>query len=268
MPAGHLDVSSVILFCIALIFVAWIARQAVAKARAGPVRFRLPLASLAKPSKQATPIAYIVIIASLVLLAAMIGSQANSTSRLIPVWLLWNGVSTVSQNLRRDVTRWPVLLTALLGLNLGVVALPMELWSLQAGKNPAPVLPGPLMLVFSVIFFVMGAAALHEYIAGTRVRERGIELFGITQAWSRIVVHDWCAHEGGFDLLLTILSPRLFGIPYGRDAEIIVPVPAADHPALEDFLVEHAATAKRSPLLEDVSEFPESFFSSAGQSDE
>ena len=45
-------------------------------------------------------------------------------------------------------------------------------------------------------------------------------------------------------LRLTIVSPRLFGMPYGPDVERIVPVPAVVRPALEAFLAEHTTTAE------------------------
>jgi len=124
-----------------------------------------------------------------------------------------------------------VLASGLLALVMGAVALAFGLWALQAE---------PFILV-ALVGFVRGATALQEYMLGTRVRERGIEILGSFLAWSRGVVKDWFPREGGFDVALTIRSPRLFGMRVTADGE--VPVPASERPALEVFLAEHAATA-------------------------
>jgi hypothetical protein len=60
------------------------------------------------------------------------------------------------------------------------------------------------MIVYSMILVVMGAATLQDTVTGTRVRERCIEclgpMFWSAQPWSRIIVKDWQAREGGFAL--------------------------------------------------------------------
>jgi hypothetical protein len=95
----------------------------------------------------------------------------------------------------------------------------------------------------ALVGFLRGATAIQEYMLGTRVRERGIELFGSFLAWSRGVVKDWFPRDGGFDVALTIRSPRLFGMRVTAEGEVTVPVPASERPALEVFLAEHPATA-------------------------
>ena len=80
----------------------------------------------------------------------------------------------------------------------------------------------------------MAAAMLQESVTGTRVCQRGIEcgspMFWTTQPWSRIIVKDWQAREGGFTLHLTIRAPRLFGLRAVPDSQIFVPVPASRRP--------------------------------------
>jgi hypothetical protein len=68
-------------------------------------------------------------------------------------------------------------------------------------------------------------------------------MFWTTLPWSRIIVKDWQAREGGFALHLSILSPGLFGMRVGRDSEIIVPLTASERPALEAFLAEHTVAS-------------------------
>ena len=50
------------------------------------------------------------------------------------------------------------------------------------------------------------------------------------------IVKDWRESEGRLELCLTVPSTRPSGVAYGRDREIVVPVPASDAPALEEFL--------------------------------
>jgi len=145
---------------------------------------------------------------------------------------------------RRDAKRWLVLASGLLALVIGAVVLAVGLRAVQAGDRSAYHLTGALMLVCSVILFVVGAALIQDSTLGTRVRERGIEMFCTTQPWSRIVVKGWHAREGGFALHLAIISPRLFGMPLEDESEIVIPVSASERPALEVFLTGHAATSR------------------------
>jgi hypothetical protein len=170
-----------------------------------------------------------------------ISSRKTDLESTLPVtWMLAFFVWMLSLNSpRRDAERWLVLASGLLGLVIGAVVLAVGLRALQAGTIWKQALPGPLLLVFSFMLLVAGAAAIQEYVTGTRVRERGIELFRTTWPWSRIVLKDWRAREGGFDLHLTILAPRWYGRPWGRDSEVVVPVIASGRTALEAFLAEH-----------------------------
>ena len=267
MLAGHLNRYDGMLPFLSLVIAAGIVREAISRARAGSIWFRLPLASLAKRGKYTTAPAYFLIVVSLGLLTLAAITDRTANALVIPIWLLWSSVSDVSLNTRRDAKRWLVLTTGLLGLVLAAVALASGLQELRAGGHSPPILYGPLLLAFFGTFFVMGATALHEYVSGTKVRERGIEAFCRIQPWSRIVVKDWRASPSGFDLYMTILSPRFFGMPYRSDSEFVIPVPAEIRPALEAFLAGHTAIAERPRVDEEAFIFPETFLTNDGQND-
>jgi hypothetical protein len=156
----------------------------------------------------------------------------------------WSRICNQPWLSRRDANRWLVLASGSFTVAMGAMLLANGLRVIQLGDHSANGLLRALMLVYSVIFFVLGAGAIQECISGTRVRERGIEMFSWTRPWSRVVVKDWQAREGGFALHLSILSPQGFlAMPLMLGAEIIVPVPASERPALEVFLAGHTATA-------------------------
>ena len=232
---------------LALLSIALIAREGVSRLGAGPVRFRLGIASRAdsRQGSAAHLSGWTLTFCGLLFLFPIFRVYPDSWQHFMP-WLwpfLWLCVCTLSLGSpRRDAKSWLVLAAGLLSLVNGAALLAVGLRILRAIANPPDQLPRALLLVGSVIFFVMGAAALQESISGTLVRERGIQMFGTTQPWSRILVKDWQAREGGFDLHLTVLPPRLFGMSVERDSEIIVPVPASERPALDVFLAGHTAT--------------------------
>jgi hypothetical protein len=88
------------------------------------------------------------------------------------------------------------------------------------------------------MFFAIGAGALQEYVSGTRVRGRGIEMLATTFPFSRVLVQGWHPREGGFDLCLSVRPFRLVTQPHrDRDSAFIVPVTASERPALEAFIV-------------------------------
>jgi hypothetical protein len=255
----------VFVFCslFALVYIAWIVWEAVPRLTAGPIRFRLPLASLAKPLKPSKmgqglidPLSFTAagFGFSLGFVLFFISRTPSTTTyswfwTWFPVLLPWVvakdllGTGRRWFNPRREAKPWRVLASGLLSLVMGALALALGLRALQDGKNPAGQPAGPLILA-SAIGFVMGAAALQEYMSGTRVRERGIEAFGTFLPWWRIAVWGWHPREGGFDgiLYLAIPSLRLFRVPVTPDAEVYVPVPASERPALEVFLAGHTAT--------------------------
>lgn len=220
------------------------AREAVFRLKAGPIRFRFPLASMANPPRRVTRSTVLLVFCVLLNLTgvALRMYPPVSATTILFLWVVVNNLQ--SSHPRRDARRWLVVASGLLGLLLGTMVLADGLRVVPAGADPLfSGWPRGLMLVFSVICFVTGAATIQECLSGTLVRERGLEIFGATHTWPRIVVKDWQECDGGFALRVSILSARLFGMPYRPDVERIVPVPAPERPALADFLAGHAATA-------------------------
>jgi hypothetical protein len=239
----------------AAIYIAWRARDEIRRLAAGPIRFRLPLASLARPwreGKRLTSTGAGFGLLAVVLLVSVRAPSPNSLADnvfsvlvgiLLPAALLY-GPSGGSEP-RRQETPMRVLASGWLTLAIGAVALASGVLALRTSANPADHPAGPLLFI-AVIAFLTGVAVLREYRIGTLVREGGIEIFGGFVPWSRVAVEDWSPREGGFVLTLLIHSPRrLFGMQVMPDSELIVPVPAVERPAIEAFLAEHATAAVR-----------------------
>ena len=246
---------------LALVSIALFVQEVVARLTAGPVRFRLAIASAAAPwAGGATSLwdplrglrlrgvaAYgwvrmFLLLASLsIVLSITSRDQLFVGSRLMLIIALSQCLLSF-RLARRDAKWWLVLASGLFSLATGAVILAVELRALQgAGDSSAYRSPEALLLVGSAILFAIGAAVIQDSILGTRVRERSIEIYCTSLPWSRIVVKDWHARDGAFALRLTILPPRLFGVQLEVENEITVPVSAAQRPALEDFLGAHAA---------------------------
>jgi hypothetical protein len=240
MMSSHWFVPSVLSLLAALMII-W---QPLAGQKAGPIRFRLPLASMAKPSRRPLGCTILLVLAMFLVITATFLSE-NPRDLATPVFCLW----VVAGNLqgvhpRRQTIRWLVLASGWLGLVLAAMLLASELGAYQAslfGMSRGP------KLIFSALCLAVGVVTIREGLSGTLARERGLEIMGATHPWSRVVVKDWQDHDGGFALRLNLLSPRLFGMPARRDLEMIIPIPATERPALEAFLAGHAATAGRSP---------------------
>ena len=251
MPLGlrlALSVAVLLPFVIAPIM-----REVVFRLKAGPVRFRLALASQSNRSQaSASSLAVMAFFFFGLLSIPNVPAFADSRQFAMIVWwllmpILWFWLCTASLlTLRRDAKSWLALASGLLSLAYGALILVIGFRALQSADHSAYRFPGLFMVLDSVILFVIGAAALQEYVTGTGVREGGITMFWITRPWSRIVVKDWLARQGGFDLVLTIRSPQVFGMQLTRDGEAIVPVSARERPALEAFLTEHTAAAGES----------------------
>jgi hypothetical protein len=242
MPSFYTFALLAIFSLLALFMIAMIAREARARLKAGPTRFRLPLASLANPPRGTEVTSIIFLISALMLIPAAMSGRDPSTW-VFPMLFPWLAVNNLqSLNPRRDARRWLVLASGLLVLVPGTMLLAIGSRNLHAGNAPYG-LPAWFPFCWSFPLFVSGAAAIQEFASGTRVREGGIEMFATTYPWSRIVVKGWHAREGGFALRLFIASPRLFDVPCMPDRELIVPVPASERPALEDFLAGRTATA-------------------------
>jgi hypothetical protein len=239
-------ISNAVFSLIDLVLITWVAREAVSRLRAGPVRFRLEIASMPDRGRgKRTTVAFLFLLSLALYLAVMeiiSPSLLESPRNLIPwLWVMLFLNSSVLP--RRDEKRWLVFASGLIGLVAGAVLLAAGLRILRFADLSVHLWTRSLMIVFSVILFAWGAAVLQESLSGTRVRERAIEVLGTTWLWSRIVVKDWQAREGGFALQLSILSPQgFFDMPIMAGKEVIVPVPASERPALEAFLAGHTAT--------------------------
>jgi hypothetical protein len=229
---------------LALFLVGLIVREVRARLKAGPVRFRLPLASVARPPQAAR--AFTILLSVVVLLVLLPGliRQADLSAWVLPVVFLWMILNSLQASItRRDERRWLVLASGLLPLALGAMLLVVGARSLQAGDALFLGTPTWFPLCWSFSLFVVGAVMIQEFASGTRVREGDIELFGATRPWSRVVIKGWQEREGGSALRLSIASPWRGEMPPGLDNELIVPVPASERPALEDFLAGRTATA-------------------------
>jgi hypothetical protein len=247
MTPAYIFFSAVYLVA-ALVLIALIAREAVSRLRAGPVRFRLGIASsftyrgrrqMGKARQVVIVCAFIAYLAAVVL---EIIFPPRDPKRFYGSG--WIGLLFMSAVLyRTDAIRWLVFAWGLIILLTGAALLRAGLWIRQFADISVQ-WPRALMLVYSVIFFVIGAALLQESILGTIVRKHGIQMFCATVPWSRVVVKDWQAREGESALHLSILSPEgFFAMTLRPRGEIIVPVSASERPALEAFLAEHTATA-------------------------
>ena len=245
-----------VLTLLALVSIVLFIRDVHARLTAGPVRFRLAIASAAAPWATGSTSWYdplrglrlrgvaaygwvrMFLLLALLSVVVSITSRAQLLvgSRLMLMIALF--LCTLSFRLtRRDRHWWLVLASGVFSLATGAVILAVEVRALQpAGDRSAYKSPEALLLVASVLFCAIGAALIQDSILGSRVRERGIEMFCTTQPWSQIVVKDWHASGGAFSLRLTLMPPRLFGMQLELEKEIVIPVAAAARPAIEEFL--------------------------------
>lgn len=229
-----------------LFMMAGIVRETRARLKAGPVRFRLPLASVGKPRQ--TPVAsrIVLVICALIILPLAVKSGMDSIGWVLPILYLWILVNNQQMAVpRRDARRWLVLTSGLLGLATGASIASFGVRGLLTGHDLIG-MPAWFFFFWSMTALVPGALAILELVSGTRVREGGVEMFGRTLPWSGVAVKGWREGEGGTMLCLTVPYPRPFGVPSGRDGEIVVPIPASDRPALEAFLTAHTRAAGRS----------------------
>jgi hypothetical protein len=247
MPPSSI-VFNMIFSLLALLLIVWIAQAAVSRLGAGPIRFRLGIASLPDRGQvKATKMGFLFAFLCFVLVVVMEIIFSPPEPLLAPILFLCGWVFFVGLTLpQRHEKRWLVFAAGLLLLVAGAVLLASGLRIIRFADTSVHQWPRALMIVYSMILFGMGAATLQESMTWTRVRERGIEcpgpMFWTTQPWSRIIVKDWQAREGGFALHLTIRSPQgFFSQGFTPGGEIIVPVAASERAALEAFLAEHTA---------------------------
>jgi hypothetical protein len=239
-------------------------REAVDGRNAGPIRFRLPPASMATPQRGALVGTAVLALCVLMTLPAAFSSRQLS-SLAAPLLLLWAAVNNFPAFLpRRHARRWLLLASGLLSLMIAATVLAVGLWAGPTGEESMfPGWPRVLVLILAVLLFAGGAREMREWHRGTLLRERGIEIFGRTHPLSRIIFKGWQEVDGESMLRLAMRAPRLFDVPFGDDRELVVPVPASERPALEAFFAAPAATVGRSRVGEEMGRLPET--SSTGE---
>ncbi len=221
------------------------------RARAGPVRFRLPLASMAGAKAdrawRMTTRSWISLISCvLVVVGLSLGGDLPGALLLgMNMGAFFaNGSRYVT---RRDRSRWAGWVAAGWALAGGAVSLAFGVLTLTTGfATQKSILkssgPGTLIVLGAVVGG-WGVYQVVEMLRGTVLRERGVELFGVTRPWKRVAVEGWSPDEGGGFLLgLKLLSPRLFAHKVRGDMAVVVPVAAADRPDVESFLTGRGAT--------------------------
>jgi hypothetical protein len=176
--------------------------------------------------------------AALMLCAVLIGKSWTLLALLLPGIVNSQGVNRPLLGAKR----WAFLASGLITLASGAVIL-----AISSGIIPTESIfkftPWALLLALGFIYVAMGAWQILRAIWGTRVHESGIDIpmFESIFPWSRIVVKEWEATEGGYALhLILILVP-----PRGSRIEVIIPVPASERATLEEFLTKQIATAAR-----------------------
>ena len=163
---------------LALVSIALVAREAVARCTAGPIRFRLPMASASAPwprnASWLDPLrglrlrdiaAYGWVRMCLLLALLSIVLCITSRKELLEGPSLMLIVALVQCSLsfrlaRRDANRWLVLSSGFLSLAIGGVVLAVELWAIHAGDGSAHRARETILLVGSVVFLVIGAAVI------------------------------------------------------------------------------------------------------------
>jgi len=216
------------------------------RGRAGPVRFRLPLASMsgAKAAWRMTSRSWILLIAG-VLVCVSMGLGGDLPGALfIGVTIGTIFVGLPMNHTRRDRLRWAGWVAAGVALAGAAVLMTLGCWTLITGfaspKSPLWKTFDRLTLILLGAFYgVSGVYQVADILRGTLLRERVVELFGQTRLWQQVTVEGWSPDEdGGFLLRLKLLSPQLFGLKLAADSDTVVPVAAAVRPEVESFLAE------------------------------
>jgi hypothetical protein len=216
-------------------------RELAARLRAGRVRFRLPPASHADPSKR-----HAVYVAAGMSACAALLLVAGNVARWWPLLPFYVGAFAfpLAQGLpRRDQKRGLVATYGVISLGCGAMCLALGLRVVGATSNLLGELPLGIWYAAAIPFLMLGIIAIAEAISGSRVRERGIELFGWTYPWSRIGIKEWYPRDDGFALRLTIGAAGPIG---GKASDVVVPVSAAQRPELEAFLASRTASPSAS----------------------
>jgi hypothetical protein len=226
-------------------------RELLRSSRAGQVRFRLPLASKAgaevNPTWTMTAGSWILLIIG-VLVVVLFGRAGDLPAALICGTSAASAVVRIPwHHGRRDRLLWAGWVTAGLALagGAGLVAFGVLALNPQFAPPKSALFGPPAVIIFGALFGLLGVYQIVEMLRGTVLREGGVVLFGLIRLWQEVAVDGWSPDEGGgFLLKLKISSPKVFALQvYPREA-MVVPVAAADRPAIEAFLASHTA---RSP---------------------
>jgi hypothetical protein len=99
------------------------AREAVFRQKAGPIRFRFPLASMANPPRRVTRRTVLLVFCVLLNLTGVTFRMYPpvSVTTILFLWVVVNNLQ--SSHPRRDARRWLVVASGLLGLLLGTMVL-------------------------------------------------------------------------------------------------------------------------------------------------
>ena len=177
---------------LALVSIALFVQELVARLTAGPVRFRLAIASAAAPwAGGATSfwdplrglrlrgvaaygwVRMFLLLAWLsIVLSITSREQLFVGSRLMLIIALFQCLLSF-RLARRDARWWLVLASGLFSLATGAAILAVQLRALQGAHNSSAYQsPEALLLVGSAILFAIGAALIHDSILGTLVARR------------------------------------------------------------------------------------------------
>jgi hypothetical protein len=212
-----------------LLLIARIAREAFRRKRAGPDRFRLPLASFTEP-QQETRIGSFVVYGALLLLCPPVRPGTDPSSMVLPSFFLWMIANNLqASSPRRGAHRWRTSACGAIALLIGVLPLAVGSRELHAGDALYGISPW-FLYALSFAIFVFGALALEESIAGTRVRHGGIEMLATTRPWSRVVFKGWGENHGESVLCLSIVPRDCSGSSSGAMPRSASPTPPPNAP--------------------------------------
>ncbi len=258
MRFESLNSSIVLAVLVPAVVLPWSVWDAIQRLRAGPIRLRLPLASVrrpvAKPAGSITknPWMPLIITFLVAFYALAIGWSTALFFALLYSSSITGRFATIP---RRDKARWSIWVPAgvlmvasvgLIGFGVGALSPPF--------KPPNPTTSERIFETFYLLAGVgCGVGAVYQFVdafQGTVLRDRGIEVFGMFFPWSRVVIETWLPDDDEGSLLkLKTLAPKLLGVKLALDSEVVMPVSASDRPAVESFL--NQCGAKIAVLAED-----------------
>ena len=150
--------------------VAWEVR---ARRKAGPIRFRLPLASMAKPPRIPAWCKILVVLGMLMVISAALigGTPTDLVTLTFCLWIVAGNLQAVHP--RRQTIRWLVLAAGLLVLANAAMCLAIGLGVFHGSLFR---MPPWVMLILSPALLAGGAVTIWEGLSGTVVSEHGLEI--------------------------------------------------------------------------------------------